>query len=172
MGFDIERTGIPEERAALRAKYARFAYVAPHDRLPKRPAAKVERPEPVRHPEPPPPVPVVSTTPDKPTIRAVQIAFLEAYYEAGGRTKEEAVYTMNNLCGQPRSFDVSHPRHVCMALVREIAKAHFPAIGKAFGGKDHTVAMFACKRAPDHIAANPILATVCAVVRARFGAEQ
>ncbi len=40
---------------------------------------------------------------------------------------------------------VSRPRQVAMYLVRRMLGLSFPAIGRAFGGRHHTTAMFAVR---------------------------
>ena len=64
----------------------------------------------------------------------------------------------------------SWPRHVCMAVCKELAKgASFPAIGRAFGGKDHTSVMYALRKYPQRIRERPDLAVVADRVRVHFG---
>jgi chromosomal replication initiator protein len=41
---------------------------------------------------------------------------------------------------------VARPRQVAMALAKELTSHSLPEIGDAFGGRDHTTVMHACKR--------------------------
>jgi chromosomal replication initiator protein len=41
---------------------------------------------------------------------------------------------------------VARPRQVAMALAKELTERSYPEIGDAFGGKDHTTVLHACKR--------------------------
>jgi chromosomal replication initiator protein len=42
-----------------------------------------------------------------------------------------------------------------MYLARELTDQTLPAIGHAFGGRDHTTVMHACKRTSERIARDP-----------------
>ena len=42
-----------------------------------------------------------------------------------------------------------------MYLSREHTDATLPAIGREFGGRNHTTVMYACRRAGERIAADP-----------------
>jgi chromosomal replication initiator protein len=42
-----------------------------------------------------------------------------------------------------------------MYLARELTDQTLPAIGRAFGGRNHTTVMHACRRAAERIAADP-----------------
>ncbi|MEE9319110.1 MAG: chromosomal replication initiator protein DnaA [Granulosicoccus sp.] len=51
-----------------------------------------------------------------------------------------------DLSGKGRSRSIARPRQVAMALSKELTSKSLPEIGKAFGGRDHTTVMHACKR--------------------------
>ncbi len=51
-----------------------------------------------------------------------------------------------------RSPRVAWPRQVAMYLSRELTDQTLPAIGRAFGGRDHTTVMHACKRTAQRMA--------------------
>jgi chromosomal replication initiator protein len=57
----------------------------------------------------------------------------------------EAFYHISHedLLGKKRSQDISYPRQVAMYLSRSMTAKSYPDIGRAFGGKDHTSAMYA-----------------------------
>jgi chromosomal replication initiator protein len=51
-----------------------------------------------------------------------------------------------DLLSKRRSRSVARPRQVAMALAKELTSHSLPEIGNAFGGRDHTTVMHACKR--------------------------
>ncbi|MDR2672323.1 MAG: chromosomal replication initiator protein DnaA [Coriobacteriales bacterium] len=67
-------------------------------------------------------------------IQVIQQA-VEAYYRV----------SHDDLLSDKRSKNISHPRQVAMYLSRRLTPKSFPEIGKSFGNKDHTTAMYACK---------------------------
>ena len=54
--------------------------------------------------------------------------------------------TARELKGGRRHQGVSRARAVAMYLARELTGASYPAIGQAFGGKDHSSVIAACRR--------------------------
>jgi len=53
---------------------------------------------------------------------------------------------INDLSSKNRKQTVTRPRQMAMCLARELTSHSFPEIGIAFGGRDHTTVMNACKR--------------------------
>jgi chromosomal replication initiator protein len=53
---------------------------------------------------------------------------------------------MADMLSQRRSRSVARPRQVAMALAKELTTHSLPEIGDAFGGRDHTTVLHACKR--------------------------
>jgi chromosomal replication initiator protein len=53
---------------------------------------------------------------------------------------------VGDLLSKRRSRSVARPRQVAMALAKELTNHSLPEIGDAFGGRDHTTVMHACKR--------------------------
>jgi chromosomal replication initiator protein len=53
---------------------------------------------------------------------------------------------VGDLLSKRRSRSVARPRQVAMALAKELTSHSLPEIGDAFGGRDHTTVMHACKR--------------------------
>jgi chromosomal replication initiator protein len=53
---------------------------------------------------------------------------------------------MADLLSKRRSRSVARPRQIAMALAKELTTHSLPEIGDAFGGRDHTTVMHACKR--------------------------
>ena len=51
-----------------------------------------------------------------------------------------------DLLSHRRSRSIARPRQVAMALAKELTNHSLPEIGDAFGGRDHTTVMHACKR--------------------------
>ena len=56
---------------------------------------------------------------------------------------------MADLLSKRRSRSVARPRQVAMALAKELTSHSLPEIGDAFGGRDHTTVLHACKRIKD-----------------------
>lgn len=50
------------------------------------------------------------------------------------------------LLSKRRSRSIARPRQVAMALAKELTSHSLPEIGDAFGGRDHTTVLHACKR--------------------------
>jgi chromosomal replication initiator protein len=63
--------------------------------------------------------------------------------------------TMDALLSPSRAAPVAWPRQVAMYLARELTDQTLPAIGKAFGGRNHTTVMHACRRTAERMAADP-----------------
>jgi chromosomal replication initiator protein len=63
--------------------------------------------------------------------------------------------TMAELTGDRRSQNIVYPRQVAMYLARELTDQTLPAIGRAFGNRDHTTVMHACKRTAERMAQDP-----------------
>jgi chromosomal replication initiator protein len=53
---------------------------------------------------------------------------------------------LSDLLSERRSRSVARPRQVAMALAKELTAHSLPEIGEAFGGRDHTTVLHACKR--------------------------
>ena len=56
------------------------------------------------------------------------------------------------LKGNCRERDIVVPRQVAMYLARQMTDSSLPAIGKAFGGKDHSTVLHACKKIEERLA--------------------
>jgi chromosomal replication initiator protein len=50
------------------------------------------------------------------------------------------------LLSKRRSRSIARPRQVAMALAKELTNYSLPEIGDAFGGRDHTTVLHACRR--------------------------
>jgi chromosomal replication initiator protein len=63
--------------------------------------------------------------------------------------------SMDELLSGTRAQRLAWPRQVAMYLARELTDQTLPAIGRAFGGRDHTTVMHACKRTAERMAQDP-----------------
>ena len=54
-----------------------------------------------------------------------------------------------DLLSKRRNRSVARPRQVAMALAKELTNHSLPEIGDAFGGRDHTTVLHACRRIKD-----------------------
>lgn len=52
---------------------------------------------------------------------------------------------LSDMHSKKRSRDIARPRQIAMALAKEITQLSLPNIGEAFGGRDHTTVLHACK---------------------------
>jgi chromosomal replication initiator protein len=62
--------------------------------------------------------------------------------------------SMDQLLSSSRAATVAWPRQVAMYLARELTDQTLPAIGRAFGGRNHTTVMHACRRTAERIASD------------------
>src|SRR4029078_3508419 len=53
---------------------------------------------------------------------------------------------VSELLSKKRSRSIARPRQVAMALCKEITNHSLPEIGEAFGGRDHTTVLHACRQ--------------------------
>ena len=53
---------------------------------------------------------------------------------------------MADMLSKRRSRSVARPRQVAMALSKELTNQSLPEIGDAFGGRDHTTVLHACRK--------------------------
>ena len=53
---------------------------------------------------------------------------------------------MSDFFSQSRARAFARPRQVAMALTKELTTLSYPEIGEAFGGKDHTTVLHACRK--------------------------
>ena len=52
---------------------------------------------------------------------------------------------VSDLLSKKRTRIIARPRQIAMTLARELTQFSLPEIGTAFGGRDHTTVMYACK---------------------------
>lgn len=53
---------------------------------------------------------------------------------------------VSDILSKRRSRSVARPRQMAMALAKELTNHSLPEIGDAFGGKDHTTVLHACRK--------------------------
>jgi chromosomal replication initiator protein len=63
--------------------------------------------------------------------------------------------TTEQLLSRSRAERFAWPRQLAMYLSRELTDHSLPAIGRAFGDRDHTTVLSACRRATERIASDP-----------------
>jgi len=56
------------------------------------------------------------------------------------------VLSLKEMLGKKRTRSLARPRQVAMALAKELTEHSLPEIGEAFGGRDHTTVLHACKQ--------------------------
>jgi len=103
----------------------------------------------------------------RPIDRALVTHVLDGLYPDGASTPGGRVNTVEEiqaatcerlgispetLTSADRSARVAWARQVAMYLARELTDATLPAIGRAFGGRNHTTVLHACRRTTERIA--------------------
>ena len=63
--------------------------------------------------------------------------------------------SLDDLVSQSRAQSIAWPRQVAMYLTRELTDATLPAIGRAFGNRNHTTVLHACRRTAERMAEDP-----------------
>ncbi len=77
------------------------------------------------------------------------ISFQERLVTINNIQKTVAEYfkiRVSDLHAKSRSRQVARPRQVAMALAKELTDHSLPEIGDAFGGRDHTTVLHACRK--------------------------
>jgi chromosomal replication initiator protein len=77
------------------------------------------------------------------------LAFHERLVTINNIQKTVAEYykiRVSDLYSKRRSRQVARPRQVAMALAKELTSHSLPEIGDAFGGRDHTTVLHACRK--------------------------
>lgn len=60
-----------------------------------------------------------------------------------------------DLFSPKRSRAIARPRQIAMALAKELTELSLPNIGEAFGGRDHTTVLHACRKITELKASDP-----------------
>ncbi|MGE3388962.1 MAG: helix-turn-helix domain-containing protein, partial [Gammaproteobacteria bacterium] len=53
---------------------------------------------------------------------------------------------VSDLVSKRRNRSIARPRQIAMALSKELTNHSLPEIGEAFGGRDHTTVIHACRK--------------------------
>ena len=53
---------------------------------------------------------------------------------------------VSELHSKRRNRNITRPRQIAMALAKELTTLSLPDIGDAFGGRDHTTVIHACRK--------------------------
>jgi len=89
------------------------------------------------------------------TVELVQRALYDLFESRAARLSIEHVQSavadyfkvqVSDLVSKRRSRSVVRPRQLAMALAKELTSHSLPEVGAAFGGRDHTTVIHACKR--------------------------
>lgn len=64
---------------------------------------------------------------------------------------------LSDMHSKKRSRNIARPRQIAMALAKELTQMSLPAIGEAFGGRDHTTVLHACRTIADLRESDPQL---------------
>ncbi|HEX7043692.1 MAG TPA: chromosomal replication initiator protein DnaA [Burkholderiales bacterium] len=60
-----------------------------------------------------------------------------------------------DLHAKSRARHVARPRQIAMALAKELTDHSLPEIGEAFGGRDHTTVLHACRKVAELVSKDP-----------------
>lgn len=84
---------------------------------------------------------------------------------------EQFGISAEELISAGRTARLAWPRQVAMYLARELTQESLPAIGREFGGRDHTTVLHACKRTSARISENPSYRTAVEELRTRLSSQ-
>ncbi|MGA9315801.1 MAG: chromosomal replication initiator protein DnaA [Solirubrobacteraceae bacterium] len=84
---------------------------------------------------------------------------------------EQFGISAEELVSVRRTARLAWPRQVAMYLARELTQESLPAIGREFGGRDHTTVLYACKRTSERISENPSSRTAVEELRTRLSSQ-
>jgi len=74
----------------------------------------------------------------------------------------------DDLLIKTRRKEIVKPRQIAMYLLRHELKESYPSIGRKFGGKDHTTAIYACEKISKGIENNPGLINDVNLIKQRI----
>lgn len=95
----------------------------------------------------------------QPTIRDIQYSVCRQYPSI----------TVGDLISDRRNGEVIIPRHVAMYLARKLTPKSSPVIGRHFGKRDHTTALFAFRKIERLVKTNAAIMKVVADVHHELG---
>ncbi len=64
---------------------------------------------------------------------------------------------VSDMFSPKRSRAIARPRQIAMALAKELTELSLPNIGEAFGGRDHTTVLHACKKVEELRLSDPAI---------------
>ena len=65
--------------------------------------------------------------------------------------------SVEQLTGPRRLRRMARPRQIAVYFARTMTHHSLPAIGRMFGGRDHTTILFSCRRTKERMDAHPIM---------------
>lgn len=164
--FDAEQTRPSELELALTAAARHKDF---HRRLEAAAAAlhappAVEAPTiaPPSAPDPDPPVAIVVAE-----VWPIPLSMLHIKQT----TCEYFGVSVSEVVSARRTKHIINPRHVAVYLCKELTPYSLPAIGRAFGGRDHTTILHSLRRINNLlIRRNPVITAAVSKIRARLEA--
>lgn len=149
--------------AARRARASRTIAACPPPTTPLPPVASPVDPEPI-----PPWAPIpLSLLRREYLIRDIQSACAAEF----GASVEELLSHRRTKTGA-RGADVVTPRHVAIYLSKVMTPCSLPRIGRLFGGRDHSTALYAVGKIASMIDADPVFGARVQSIRERIEAER
>ena len=61
------------------------------------------------------------------------------------------------ILSKKKSRSIARPRQIAMALTKELTNHSLPEIGEAFGGRDHTTVLYACRKVKELRESDPMI---------------
>jgi chromosomal replication initiator protein len=86
------------------------------------------------------------------------IVFQEKQVTINNIQKRVAEYfniRVSDLLSKKRNRNIARPRQIAMALAKELTNMSLPDIGDAFGGRDHTTVIHACRKVAELMQSDP-----------------
>jgi chromosomal replication initiator protein len=76
------------------------------------------------------------------------------------------------LVSERRTTRIAWPRQVAIHLARELTRESLPALGSAFGGRNHATVLHACKRVSERVKTEPDVNNELSELSAAIGAKR
>lgn len=160
--FDARDVATPTQRLRSAERSARLNRISgraygqlaalPPQVLPAPPAVPNVNPDPfvfaVNYHSFPPNEPLALQSDTRPSIRQIQRETLKRFPHV----------TMIDLASSRRTAAVVRPRQIAMYVAKSITLWSLPAIGRSFGGKDHTTVLHAVRKITSLIFIDPDIA--------------
>lgn len=78
--------------------------------------------------------------------------------------------SVEDLKSSSKAPSIAHPRHIAMLLSRELTPDSLPAIGRSFGGRNHSTVLSGCRSAQRRIEADQLTAQLVLEIKTKLGA--